>query len=452
MKLQIFSLLTHLGVAAIAGVSVAGGVLAGDVLYITVGSVLGLLTAGLAGVFSAWKLNRALSSCESVISDYQSSEKQASGFDEFDALGRLIAKSALHWESIATATRDQAGDMHAIMSRLDRRGLGARQANVPSGRQFRDALNGLGHTMDRYLTQIEQGASEIEKLSKAITENAESEGNALVKTTTYLEQLSNTIDAVSSNVTATRSSMQQSSRSAHSALQMVNELTQGMRRVHADAQSCEKKLQSLCDPTRQVNAIVESIGDIAARTNLLALNASIESIRAGEHGRGFALVADEVRNLAEQAADATREISGLMESIQLATQESIRCIIREREQVEVEVEKAANTELTLRQIVEIGKDTRAIDTIAESSTQQLTLAQEVVFAVEQISTIAKTNRGNAESVSWTMKSVSNANPEFRSVVNRLRNPDAEIPSENVEPVAPIVAPVPAVAPELNPVG
>ena len=122
-----------------------------------------------------------------------------------------------------------------------------------------------------------------------------------------------------------------------------------------------------------------------------------ESIRAGEHGRGFAIVADEVRKLAEQASSATREISSLVDSMQLVTQESIRGIARERDQVENEVERAVSARQSLQQICSLsGNTAEHVRQITQSSTQQLHLAQDVVLAIEQISKIAKAHRGNAE--------------------------------------------------------
>lgn len=417
--------MTHFFAAAVASIAIAGAVFLGDTQSIAAGSVLAIATAVTVGLLSARRLNRALKAIDSVVSDYQQSEKLQTGLREVDQLAGRLAKCAQQWESIAAATRDQASEFQAIMVRLDRRGFERRVNAVPSGQHLRSALTGLGHNLHEHLVQIEKGAEETEQFSRFITEGAESQGHAVIKTTTYLEQLSATIDAVSSNAASAQTVLQTTGNSARTALQLLKQLNQGMRRVQAETQSCEKKLQGLSDPARQINAIVNTISDIAARTNLLALNASIESMRAGEHGRGFALVADEVRNLAEQATVATREISSLMDSMQMATQESIRGIVREREQVEVEVERAANAEQTLRQMTEQGKDLRAIEMIVESSAQQLLLAQDVVLAVEQISSLAKANRGKAESIGWTMKTLTNVNPELRKVIDRLRDNTGE---------------------------
>ncbi len=448
MKLHTYFLLTYFAVAAVTAGALGVALFLGDPWAIVVGCLFPLLTASAAAIVTARRMKRGLTCLESVVSDYQRSNDLRTGLAEVDQLAGRLGKNAQQWESIAAATRDQAGEFQLIMALLDRRG----QAE-PSSQQLKGALAGLGRTIHTQLVQIEQGSAEIDQFAKSIIEAADSQGHAVIKTTSYVEQLSGTIDTVSSNAASVQSVLQRTGKSAAGALQLVNELNQGMKQLQLEIQSCEKKLNGLCDPTRQISAIVESISDIAARTNLLALNASIESIRAGEHGRGFALVADEVRNLAEQATDATREISSLLDSMQLATQESIRGIAREREQVEVEVQRAANAEQTLRQIAELGNNTRAIDHIAASSNQQLQLAQDVVLAIEKISGLAKANRENAESVCWTMKTLTSFNPQLGRTVDRLRNCCGEdAPREEPISRTPVNLPTFAPAADLAPIG
>ncbi len=422
MKTQLFFLLTH----ALAGTASAGALAIalslGSERAIVIACIVALGSVALIASFSAWRISRGLECLASVLADYQQADKLRTGLIDFDLLAQRLATCAQHWEAIAAQTRNQRGEFHAMIALLDRR-----DQNESCSQQLRGALASLGRSVYGYLTQISQGATEIEHLAKSITEKSDAQGNAVVKTTAYVEQLSQTIDTLANNAAAAQSAFRKTVNSAATALQLVNTLNDGMKRVKLETESCEKKLKGLCDPARQVTAMVGTIGEIAARTNLLALNAAIESIRAGEHGRGFALVADEVRSLAEQATDATREISNLMDSMQLATQESIRSIEREREQVAAEVQRAASAQQALREIAELGKDTRSIEQINESASQQLQLAQGIILAIEQISNMAKSNRGNAESVSWTMKTLANVNPQIGKLIDRLRKCSSEEP-------------------------
>lgn len=379
-----------------------------------IGFALSAVSAVIASIVSTLKMRRVFSVLNGTMSGEQDSASQRAGFREADELARQLAATAQHWESIAANTRDQSSEFQAMLALLDLQGQGE-----ASNRQLKTAIKNLGQAVHAHLTQIEQGAHEMEHLAKAMAENSDAQGNAVIKTTAYIEQLSTTIDSVNGGAEAAQQTLQTASESAASALRLIDQLHQGMQRVQAETQSCEKKLKGLCDPTRQISAIVGSISDIAARTNLLALNASIESIRAGEHGRGFAIVAEEVRNLSEQAADATREITNLLDAMQLATQESIRGIVREREQVETELQRASDAEHSLRKIAQLGNQTRALEQIVDSSSQQLQLAQDVISAIEQLSGLAKANRGHAESIGWTAKKLTDVNPQLGQKLERL---------------------------------
>jgi methyl-accepting chemotaxis protein len=434
LRSQIFFLLTHFVAGAVSACAFGVAQFLGDPRAFAIGCTVSLISIVTAAMFSAWRLKRGLGAVESVLADYQNSENLRTGLMELDLLARHLAKNAQHWESIAANTRDQLGEFQTMMALLDRRGQGE-----PCSQQLRGALAGLGRLLHGHFVQLHQGASEIEDFAKSITDKSDSQGNAVIKTTSYIEQLSTTIDTYASNAAAAQTAFRRTLSSGATALQILNELNLGMKRLKLETESCEKKLKGLCDPARQISAIVETISEIAARTNLLALNAAIESIRAGEHGRGFALVADEVRNLADQATDATREISNLLDSMQLATQETIRGIEREREQVDVEVQRAASAEQALREIAELGRDTRSIEQITECSSQQLQLAQGIILAIEQISGMAKANREKAESVSWTMKTLANVNPHVTQLIDRLRKYGGDDPlSQDSTSASPVV--------------
>src|SRR5207237_5108990 len=103
----------------------------------------------------------------------------------------------------------------------------------------------------------------------------------------------------------------------------VNETVSSMREIHAVVSDASTKVEQLGKLGTKIGAVVETIDDIAEQTNLLALNAAIEAARAGEHGRGFAVVADEVRKLAERSQRETKAIAGLIRDVQNGTREAV---------------------------------------------------------------------------------------------------------------------------------
>ena len=192
---------------------------------------------------------------------------------------------------------------------------------------------------------------------------------------------------------------------------------EGMERIRTHVGASESRLRALGEHSQEIGSIVETIGAISSRTDMLALNASIESVRAGEHGRGFAVVAEEVRKLAEQAAQATREVAGLIESIQLETQESVSPMVEERREV---------------QTTQVGEITAATQL-------QLQLTTDVVLAMERIADVAKSSRARAEEACWTVNTLSKLAERFGTSLQPLRLHDAPPVHDTQNPAAGVSA-------------
>src|SRR6185369_8085820 len=116
---------------------------------------------------------------------------------------------------------------------------------------------------------------------------------------------------------------QEARQNAHQGGMAVTETIAGMNRIRSNVQETAKKIKRLGESSQQIGEIVKLIDDIADQTNMLALNAAIQAAMAGEQGKGFSVVAEEVRRLAERSAGATREIASLVKSIQDDTAEAV---------------------------------------------------------------------------------------------------------------------------------
>ena len=283
---------------------------------------------------------------------------------------------------------------------------------------------------DSDLQQILTCSQEIERNTEEIANGGEDQAEAVNRTTTFVEQLSENIDSVAQNAEVAHQAAHTARESALEALDLVGELIRGMDRIGLNVEASEKKLRVLRDRSQEIGSIVETIATISARTDMLALNAAIESVRAGEQGRGFAIVAEEVRELAEQTAQATREAASLIESVQVETHESIAVMVDEHARVEAEARRANAAGEALQHISRISSEAEQhVAGITQSTQNQLRLTHEVVTAMVRISEVAKRIRSRADGACWTTKALSKLACRLNETLSPLS--DGFVPNEDI---------------------
>jgi len=189
---------------------------------------------------------------------------------------------------------------------------------------------------------------------------------------TASEQMAATSNEIAQNCTSAATSSMQANTVAEAGAEVVKGTVKGMNLIAKSVRESAISIGNLGSKSEQIGAIVRTINDIADQTNLLALNAAIEAARAGEQGRGFAVVADEVRALAERTTTATHEIGQMIKSVQLETKDAIKVMeagVKEVERGTVEAEKSGSAlEQILQQICSVTMQVNQIATAAEEQT------------------------------------------------------------------------------------
>jgi len=277
-------------------------------------------------------------------------------------------------------------------------------------------FEGFNLTVENIKSMIEQvkeaveatasASSQISSSAEEMAAGAQEQSAQTSEVAAAMEEMSRTIVETSSNATAASEASRESSLQANKGVAKVEESKTGMERIVKSAESTGYKISSLANKTDQIGEIAQVIDDIADQTNLLALNAAIEAARAGEQGRGFAVVADEVRKLAERTTKATKEIAETILSIQLEAKEANTSM--------QEARIAVNSGLKLNE--ELGEVLSII----------LAGAEDVAMQINQVAAASEEQSATAEQVSSNVESINKVANESAAVVQQIASASEDL--------------------------
>jgi twitching motility protein PilJ len=200
--------------------------------------------------------------------------------------------------------------------------------------QLRDLVSRITDTSQ----EVAQYTANTQGITNQLAEASEHQAQEIAGASAAINEMAMSIDQVSSNATESAVVAERSVKIAANGADVVNRSIEGMDTIREQIQETSKRIKRLGESSQEIGNIVALINDIADQTNILALNAAIQASMAGEAGRGFAVVADEVQRLAERSASATKQIEGLVKTIQTDTNEAVISM----EQTTSEVVRGAN--------------------------------------------------------------------------------------------------------------
>lgn len=193
-----------------------------------------------------------------------------------------------------------------------------------------------------------------------------------------------------------------------------------MARIAERVRETAKTVGGLGTRSDQIGQIIGTIEDIADQTNLLALNAAIEAARAGEQGRGFAVVADEVRALAERTTKATKEIGAMIKAIQQETKSAVTFMEQEVNEVERGTAEAAESGKALEKILEqVGSVTMQVNQMATAAEQQTATTAEISGNIQQITDVVQSTARGAQETAAAARQLSNLSSELQHLIGQF---------------------------------
>jgi len=238
---------------------------------------------------------------------------------------------------------------------------------------------------------------------------------------TASEEMAATSTDIARNCTVAAEASARSSQAAQNGASIVQETIVGMGAIAERVRATSVTIEALGTRSDQIGAIVGTIEDIADQTNLLALNAAIEAARAGEQGRGFAVVADEVRALAERTTKATREIGEMIRAIQGETRTAVCTMEEGVQEVEKGAQASARSEEALEMILNsINEVSLQVSQIATAAEQQTATTGEVTSNILQISEVVQQTARGAEETAASAGTLASQAQDLKQLVSRFR--------------------------------
>ena len=253
--------------------------------------------------------------------------------------------------------------------------------------------------------RVAAAANELAKHARAVAEGSDQQHTAADQMSRAIVEMTAGVNAIADNAGQTAANAQEARGLSDEGVRIVGDASEEIERIARSVEQSATVIAGLGERSEAISSIVQVIKDIADQTNLLALNAAIEAARAGEQGRGFAVVADEVRKLAERTSTATNEISTMISAIQEETRAAIRSIHDGSQQAHVGAELASKAAQSLERINAGAQETmEKVDGIAAAITQQSREAENVVGHVRNIMDMVEQNRtGAAETLEEAKK-------------------------------------------------
>ena len=268
---------------------------------------------------------------------------------------------------------------------------------------------------------LSAAASEIVASSSQLAASATQSAAAVSETTTTVEEVRQTAELASQKARIVSDSAQRTVQTSDDGLVSAREVEAGMQRIRRQMDLIAASMVQLSEQSHAVGQIIATVEDIAVQSNLLAVNAAIEAAKAGEHGKGFGVVAQEVKSLAEQSRQATGQVRGILGDIQRATAAAALATEEGGKVVEAGTQQAEVAGGAIRALSDnVNEAAQAALQIAASSQQQLVGVDQVAGAMQNIREASAQNVVSAAQLETTARSLNDLGQRLKVMVDRYK--------------------------------
>lgn len=284
-----------------------------------------------------------------------------------------------------------------------------------------EELRSLVSNVQNTATRVAQTTAQVENTSTELLAASSEQLREIRETGQSVLDMAQRINDVSLLAQQSAQVARQSLTAAESGLTAVQNTIGGMNAIRDQIQDTSKRIKRLGESSQEIGEITELISDITEQTNVLALNAAIQAASAGEAGRGFSVVAEEVQRLAERSADATRQIAALVKAIQTDTQDAVAAMERSTQGVVEGARLSDNAGAALSQIDKVSHDLASlIEQISDTAVREAASANEVAESIQHIFAVTEQTGDGTRSTATQVRELSRMAEELRQSVARFK--------------------------------